>query len=101
MNLSDADDHAAQATPQTWLLMLEDLALKIPSSAEPASDHPNTRAAEIIRVAGFKAGALSATLALPPGPLGLLTVIPDLLQVWQLQQQMVADVAACFGKTAS
>ncbi len=98
MNLSDADDDPE--LPQTWLQMLEDLALKIPSSAEPASDHPHARAAEIIRVAGFKAGALSATLALPPGPLGLLTVIPDLLQVWQLQQQMVADVAACFGKTA-
>ena len=100
MNLSNSHDDPELPTPQTWLVMLEDLALKIPSSAEPASDQPNTRAAEIIRVAGYKAGALSATLALPPGPLGLLTVIPDLLQVWQLQQQMVADVAACFGKTA-
>lgn len=51
-------------------------------------------------MAGLKAGALSATLAVAPGPIGMLTVIPDLIKVWQIQQQMVADVAACFGKTA-
>ena len=53
-----------------------------------------------MRAAGLNAGALSAGLALPPGPLGLLTVIPDLIKVWKIQQQMVADVAACFGKSA-
>jgi hypothetical protein len=79
---------------------LEDLAVNIPSSKEPLSANPRQRAAEIIRVAGLKAGAMSATLAIPPGPAGLLTVIPDLMKVWQLQQQMVADVAACFGKTS-
>ena len=99
-DMSDAPDEPALTTSRTWLQMLENLALSIPSSAEPVSDIPDARAAEIVRVAGFKAGALSATLALPPGPLGLLTVIPDLIQVWQLQQQMVADVAACFGKSA-
>jgi hypothetical protein len=30
----------------------------------------------------------------------MLTVIPDLVKVWQIQQQMVADVAACFGKSS-
>ena len=79
---------------------LENLAVSIPSSTEPVSSNPSLRAREIIRVAGLKAGAMSATLALPPGPAGLLTVIPDLIKVWQIQQQMVADVAACFGKTS-
>jgi hypothetical protein len=37
-------------------------------------------------------------MALPPGPLGLATVIPDLLAIWKLQQQLVADIAAVFGK---
>ena len=64
------------------------------------SANPRKRAAEIVRVAGFKAAAMSATLALPPGPAGMLTVIPDLIKVWQIQQQMVADVAACFGKSS-
>ena len=100
MNLSDTPEEPDLPVPQTLLKMLEELAFNIPSSAEPASSNPDARAAEIVRVAGFKAGALSATLALPPGPMGLLTVVPDLIKVWQLQQQMVADVAACFGKSA-
>ena len=100
MNLSDTPEEPDLPVPQTLLKMLEELAFNIPSSAEPASSNPDARAAEIVRVAGFKAGALSATLALPPGPMGLLTVVPDLIKVWQLQQQMVADVAACYGKSA-
>lgn len=82
------------------LRLLEDLATSIPHSAEPANDKPKARAKRIVRAAGLNAGALSAGLALPPGPLGLLTVIPDLVRVWKIQQQMVADVAACFGKSA-
>jgi hypothetical protein len=81
------------------LRALEDLALQIPTSNEPVSANPSKRATEIVRKAGLMAGALSATLAIPPGPMGMLTVIPDLLKVWQIQQQMVADIAACYGKT--
>lgn len=82
------------------LRALENRAATIPTSTEPVSVNPSLRAREIVRVAGLKAGALSATLALPPGPAGILTVIPDLLKVWQIQQQMVADIAACYGKTS-
>jgi len=84
----------------TLLRVFEDLATSIPHSAEPLNDNPRERAKRIVRAAGLNAGAISAGLALPPGPLGLLTVIPDLLKVWKVQQQMVADVAACFGKSA-
>jgi hypothetical protein len=96
------DAHEALALPvrQQLVRMFEDLATAIPPSSEPLSAKPQERAREIVRVAGLKAGAMSAGFALPPGPLGMLTVIPDLLKVWQIQQQMVADVAACFGKSA-
>ena len=100
MNSSDAHIDPALPARQSWLDMIENLATSIPSSAEPAIANPKPRAAEIMRIAGLKAGALSATLALAPGPLGMLTVVPDLIKVWQIQQQMVADVAACFGKSA-
>jgi len=80
--------------------MLEDLATSIPVSTEPSSSNPKARAKEIARVAGLRAGAMSATMALPSGPLGMLTVIPDLMKVWRIQQQMVADIASCFGKSA-
>ncbi len=99
----DANDRGGELTLPTQnplLRALENLALNIPGSTEPVSVNPQKRAAEIVRIAGFKAGAMSATLALPPGPAGMFTVIPDLVKVWQIQQQMVADVAACFGKSS-
>ncbi|MEY8876195.1 MAG: hypothetical protein AB9M60_06785, partial [Leptothrix sp. (in: b-proteobacteria)] len=49
----------------------------------------------------MRAAAISGALALPPGPLGLTTVLPDLLAIWRLQQGMVADIAAVYGKSAS
>ena len=102
MEMNIGDSHEAPALParQTWLDLIENLATSIPSSIEQASADPQKRAREIVRVAGLKAGALSATFALAPGPAGMLTVIPDLIKVWQIQQQMVADVAASFGKSA-
>ena len=42
----------------------------------------------------------AGTLALPLGPLGWLTIIPELLAVWRIQAQLVADIAALHGKTA-
>ncbi len=94
--------HEALTEParQTLLRALEDIATGIPPSLEGVSANPQERARQIVRAAGLKAGAMSAGLALPPGPMGMLTIVPDLIKVWQIQQQMVADVAACFGKSA-
>ena len=100
MESNDHDGELALPATHPFFRTLENLAVSIPSSTEPVSSNPSLRAREIIRVAGLKAGAMSATLALPPGPAGLLTIIPDLIKVWQIQQQMVADIAACFGKTS-
>ncbi len=100
MDANDRGGELSLPTQNPLLRALENLALNIPRSTEPASSNPRKRAAEIVRIAGFKAGAMSATLALPPGPAGMLTVIPDLVKVWQIQQQMVSDVAACFGKSS-
>jgi hypothetical protein len=47
----------------------------------------------------MKAATLSGTLALPPGPLGMATILPDLLAIWHLQRAIVADIAAAHGKT--
>lgn len=85
---------------QTVLRLLENLITGVPASNELLSDSPHARAREIVRAAGLKAGAVSAGLAIPPGPAGMLTVIPDLIQVWHIQRQMVSDIAACFGKSA-
>ena len=80
--------------------MLEYLVAHIPASSEIASDDPDERAKRIVSGAAAKAGAMSAGLALPIGPAGMLTILPDLMNVWKIQRQMVSDIAACYGKTA-
>ena len=80
--------------------VIEEFLGKIPTTVEPISTDPKKRAAEITTAACIKAAAVSGTLALPPGPLGMLTVIPDLMMVWKIQAQMVVDIAGCYGKVA-
>ena len=58
------------------------------------------RAQALARHAAVKAAAISGSLALPPGPLGLVTVLPDLVTIWKVQQ-LVADIAAVHGKPAA
>ena len=79
---------------------LQDFASSVPPAGETLSGDPVVRAKQIVNHASLKAAAISAGLALPPGPAGLLTILPDLVAIWKLQQQMVADIAGCFGKQA-
>jgi hypothetical protein len=78
---------------------LERFISKVPKTDERKSDDPVVRARSIANTAAAKGALISGGLAIPPGPLGLLTVIPDLIAIWKLQAQMVADIAGCFGKT--
>jgi hypothetical protein len=80
------------------LQLLERLVSEIPETAEAQSRTPDDRAREIARNAAIKAAMVSGGLALPPGPLGLLTILPDLYAIWKLQAQMVADIAGAYGK---
>ena len=71
----------------------------------PASDvlpepDPQQRAEQLARSAAGKAALTAGGLALPAGPIGWLTVLPELVAVWRLQAQMVADIAAVFGHRA-
>jgi hypothetical protein len=52
----------------------------------------------LARKAARRAAALSGALALPPGFFGLLTVLPDLVAIWRIQAQLVADIAGLYGK---
>jgi len=54
----------------------------------------------VAREAAQKAALLSGSLALPPGPFGMLTVLPDLYLIWKVQRQMVADIFALHGREA-
>jgi len=71
----------------------------VPFSSEAAATDPQARARKLGSIAAMKAAAFSGALSMPPGPLGLLTLIPDLLGIWRIQAQLVADIAAVYGKT--
>jgi hypothetical protein len=77
---------------------LLDLVSAIPSARERALDDPQARVAEIVRAAKTKAALASGSLALPPGPLGWATVLPEIYAVWKIQAQMVSDLAALHGR---
>lgn len=73
----------------------------IPGTDELKSDMPFDRARSISTTAATKAAIAAGSLALPPGPLGWLTILPDLVAIWKIQSQMVADLAGTFGKNSS
>lgn len=77
------------------------LVLKVPASSEAPLTRPEARALALGRAAARQAGVMAGSMALPPGFLGWLTVLPELVGVWKLQAQLVADIAAVYGKTAS
>jgi hypothetical protein len=77
------------------------LILRVPESSERELEQPHARAHEIARSASRQASLLAGSLALPPGFLGWLTILPELVGVWKLQAQMVSDIAAVYGKTAT
>ena len=77
---------------------LEDVVSGVPTTRERAVDQPAVVARKLARKAAARAAALSGALALPPGVLGMLTVLPDLIAIWRIQAQMVADIAGLYGK---
>ena len=79
---------------------LLNLVTSIPASNQAESLTPEASAAAIVRDAAWRAAGTSGALALPPGPLGLATILPDLMAIWRIQQQMVADIAKVYGKEA-
>src|SRR5690242_11280471 len=70
-----------------------------PPRTGPVNDAAHA-AEEFAHAAARKAALLSGSLALPPGPIGMLTVLPDLYLIWKVQRQMVADIFALHGREA-
>lgn len=87
-------DPPAQRIAEQIIAFLSD----IPASGERPREHPRARAEAIALAARRKAFLASSSLALPPGPLGWLTVLPELVAIWKIQAQMVADIAAACGR---
>jgi len=73
----------------------------VPVSTETNSGTPEARAKLLARNAARLSASISGGAAMAPGPLGMLTLLPDLIGVWKVQAQMVSDIAAAYGKTGT
>lgn len=73
----------------------------IPKAKRHKSDAPEKNAQAIAKRSAKKSAVIAGTMALPPGPFGWLTILPELMAVWKVQAQMVSDIAAIYGKEAS
>ncbi|WP_084590766.1 hypothetical protein [Arenimonas metalli] len=73
----------------------------IPQSNIRKSKSPASDSRKLTKSASLKSSVTAGALALPPGPLGWLTIIPEMIAVWKIQAQLVADVAALHGKTSA
>lgn len=79
---------------------LERVLADIPVAETGRADRPDSAARAIARRAAKRAALLSGSLALPPGPLGFMTLLPDLYLIWHTQRQMVADIFGVYGRSA-
>ena len=79
---------------------IERVIAHVPEPRTQAVADPASEAEVIAKRAARQAAVLSGSLALPPGPLGMLTVLPDLYLIWKTQRQMVADIFGLYGRSA-
>jgi hypothetical protein len=76
---------------------IEDVVARVPATRQGKVEEPAAAARTLARKAAARAAALSGALALPPGVLGLMTVLPDLVAIWRIQAQLVSDISGLYG----
>ena len=94
-----AGQESGEASQRLAEVLLEVIG-RVPDSTEVESGDPKAAARRLARKVAQRAAITSGSLALPPGVLGWLTILPELIAVWKLQSQMVADIAALYGISA-
>ena len=95
-----SDSDAASPAAREVTGVIERVIADVPAPRTHPVEHPDAAAERIARSAAKRAAFVSGSLALPPGPFGLLTVLPDIYVIWRTQRQMVADIFAVYGRTA-
>ena len=93
----DAEPAAAQATARMGQAVLDALG-GVPVSRLAPHARPADASQRRLRIAAGQAGLAAGALALPLGPLGWLTLLPEMTTVWRIQARLVADIAALHGK---
>lgn len=77
-----------------------DFISQVPDSKVHSQQNAEAEARRLANRAAQRAALTAGTLALPPGPLGWLTILPELVSIWKIQAQLVSDIAAAYGKHA-
>ena len=103
--MSTRSNHAARQSTDDEQVSLFARAIlplfgKVPTSTLRKSRKPQEDARHQANATAAKAALAAGALALPPGALGWLTILPEMMGVWQMQRQLVADIAALYGKRA-
>jgi hypothetical protein len=73
----------------------------LPRARVTRAADPRLQVRSIADAASRKAAITAASLALPPGPLGWFTILPEVTAIWKIQTQMVADIAGAYGQEAT
>jgi hypothetical protein len=94
------DDESGGTLSERLTRAVLEIAGRVPDTDEHQAKGPDHRARAIGVAAANKAALAAGTLALPPGPLGWLTIVPELVAIWRIQSQMVADIAGAYGVSA-
>ena len=79
---------------------------RVPATAESPIGHQRSitaaaHARALTRSAALKTALAAGGLALPPGVLGWLTILPELTAVWKIQAQLISDIAGLYGASAT
>lgn len=98
--LSAGAKTAAEQLQKRLESLLLEIVEDIPHSSKQKAAVPESAARVLGGGAARDAALLTGAFAIPGGPLGLITILPDLVSVWRRQAQLVADIAAVYGKSA-
>ena len=91
----------APVEPSRVTRAILDFVSEVPASKVGDSADPATAAHQLASRAAQRAALTAGSLALPPGPLGWLILLPELIAIWRIQAQMVSDIAAAYGRHAT
>ena len=71
---------------------------EVPTSTRRKSKDALAESRAAVTKAASKASLTAGAFAVPLGPIGWLTILPEMIAVWRIQAQLVADIAALHGR---
>lgn len=99
MPIASAEKEAVASSTVSNAIM--EFIAHVPNSQAHSCSDPKKQTDTCIRKAAKNAAIAAGSLALPVGPLGWLTILPEMLTVWKIQAQLVVDIAAINGVKAN